>query len=803
MVSLARVDLSPPDPLPQGVPIVNIDPILRCAASPRPAERRTMDVEDLLALFGPAPGSEYGALRLGHIKSDRRMHFSASLRLERLLRREDAHERVVGVMATEVRRAFNELERTHGPMPDPGPVEIRYPGDNENGMLRLTQALRAELEAAGVPTVEPVEVHRFVAGVAWQTMPPTAPAAKRVAVVDFGVVTGTTVNQLIRDAAQGGAERIAAVTLIDQLPEADSGMLGVIRAVSGPDGKADVPTAVRFVTRCSLGGFDAAHCPICATRDKYTDIGNAPNRLRQHAKRLCDVLTPRQHEEIFETVPVDLFNVPVAHEDAVDFLRWRRLLERALRDTAARKDVLDRLVRLASGGAATRLTQRGLIRLLAAEQNWLKLPPLRFTACRTQLALLCENELGKAAPEPRWLRVQALMVLAVVAPEDFVRRLPRLLASALDEQTAVDQLLLDVYRLVRRPSYDTPVGPEQLRASLIRCRDYLERSQAGPDLDVIGDFVQVVKHLILLVDQPRRPLGTSLQSAWARLSEEWCRPVERHHFEGRLLRVRNYVELLKVTDLKREFARAAEDDWEACARLVGERAVGHLRQLRPILIGDHAGEILGPLSQKRLVELSRTDSAVPVALAERLHALAAQPRRPSDDDWQAERRDVLEHINWWHQVFFAAHRFRSESPALLVELLLSAPTSLADVLSSVSATYGAGQITTCTPDPDVRVFCPRPLLYEAVEHVFENARRHRVDDRAEQRFEVSLRRPGLDLASIVVRNTGSRMRATPGKGLGELDRSLRPFGGSLIGVPLARSEWSFEAVITLQIWQEV
>ena len=184
------------------------------------------------------------------------------------------------------------------------------------------------------------------------------------------------------------------------------------------------------------------------------------------------------------------------------------------------------------------------------------------------------------------------------------------------------------------------------------------------------------------------------------------------------------------------------------------------------------------------MELSRTDSVVPVALAERLHALAAQARRSSDENWVAERRAVLELINWWHRVFFATHRPHTESRALLVELLLSAPTSLSDVLRTVSATHRVGQSTIGASDAEVRVFCPRDLLLEAVEHVFDNARRHRTEDHTEQSFEIGLRRPALNLVSLTVRNTGSTPRPTPGNGLDELDRSLRPFGGSLAGAPL-------------------
>ncbi|HEX4789014.1 MAG TPA: ATP-binding protein, partial [Actinospica sp.] len=466
-------------------------------------------------------------------------------------------------------------------------------------------------------------------------------------------------------------------------------------------------------------------------------------------------------------------------------------------------ELLDRLTRPPASGGEPRWSRRALIRLLAAEQHWLKLPPLRFAACREQLAGLCQDELAGPAPGPPWLRVQALMVLAVAAPEDFVQLLPELLALAADEQVVVDQLLLDCYRLVRRPPHDTPVGLEQLRASLIRCGDYLEHSQAGWDHELIEDFVQVVRQLIFLIDQPGRSPEGSTKAAWARLREEWCRPVERHHFESRLLRVRDFVEVLRIVEPDRRLARAAQDDWEACARLVGERAVVYLPRLRPILAGDYVGGILGAQAQKRLVELSRTESAMLPAMAERLHSLAERPWLPGDLDWQAEWQDVLDRINWWHLVFFATHRPNTESPALLVDLLQSTPCSLKDVLESAAAALGGNLAVARGTDLDVQVFCPRALLYETVEHVIKNARRHRHAGAGTQRFEIALRRPGVDWVRISVRNTGSSPRPTPGNGIEELNRSLRPFDASLAAAPIRDGEWTFEAAITLQVWQEV
>jgi hypothetical protein len=812
VLALARIDIKPD--LVDGPPsqITDIDPIMHRPVPRRTAEPPAMDEDALFELCAPQSAGQSSALRLGHFDRPRRMHFSANIDLGRLFRRDDARERVSEAMMAAVLEALGELDRVHGPIQGEDAIAIWYPGSSSNNARTLAWEVQRRLDAAGLPAAPPLAADRAVAGTVWQTLPvaPLAPdssaPAKRVLIIDSGTLSGATTTQLIQHAARNGAERIAAVILLNQFPHHDTGMLGIVGAVHRGDDRtphaaAAIPTEVRFVIDSSIGGLDALDCPICASRNKYADLGRAPLRLREHAEQLRELLKPRSWEKIFQTTSVDLFNVPIAPVDAADYLRWRGLLLRALRQTESRQTVLDLMTGLTQRTATgNRFTRRGLIRLLAAEQHWLKLPPLRFAACRARLAAICVDELGLSAPEPPWLRVQAVVVLSITDPQEFAERLPSLLGSIADEPAVVNQLLLECYRLVRRPSHDSPVDPETLRNSLIRCRDYLEQTQTGWDHELIEDLFHVVRQLISLAEQSRLPRTASAQAAWAGLREDWCRWVQRHHFENGMLRVRSFVEDLENAEPDRELARDAKDDWETCSRQVQERALTFLPELREVLMGQHVGEMFGPRDQKLLVELTRTNTTGLITTTERLYELVRAPWAPGSADWTALRDDVQYRIDWWHQMFFAAHRLDSESPALLVDLLQSAPASLAQALDLATAEFGREAVVERPSDLDLLVFCPAVLLNAAVAHVFANARRHRCTPEP-QRFKVSAQRYGADDIQFGIANSGSAPRGTPGKGLAELDRSLRSFGGSLTAGTRSGDEWSFEAVITLQTWQ--
>ena len=117
--------------------------------------------------------------------------------------------------------------------------------------------------------------------------------------------------------------------------------------------EAQIPVTIRFVAGSGIFAFDAHDCPICATRERYR-LGEeaAPPRLIRHAEMLYDMLRPRELEEVARDSAADLFNVPTVGYEAIDYLRWRGLLLRALRTVSGRQEVIDRLLRTDRRNAA-------------------------------------------------------------------------------------------------------------------------------------------------------------------------------------------------------------------------------------------------------------------------------------------------------------------------------------------------------------------------------------------------------------------------------------------------------------------
>jgi len=794
-------------------PIVDIDPVSLRPAPARAPERLPMSEEELLYWCAPQPESPAGALRIGHIEYARRMHASAAIDLDRMFRRDDARTRITDVLVDSIQRGLARVQHRADPGRSEDAIQIWYPGEARSNAGLLAHAAWTRLTEGGHRVSAPIGVLYPSHGAAWPNGSSGKEQAARprtLLILDYAARSGRTLQELIRHAVRVGAERIVAVVLLDLLPEHDSGMLASLSAVCAEPSStratrgSDVPVTVRFISATSIGALSAHECSLCATREKYADVSEAPLRLRRHVDRLHELLRARRRDELFESAPADLFGVPLLGDDAIDYLRWRGLLRRALHDTGARQEVLDRIAALNQASPDSVWGRRGLTRLLAAEHGWLKLPPLRYSAARTQLARCCLDELDNPAPEPPWLRAQAVMVLAAAAPDRFAALLPDLIELGADEPVVIDQICLEAYRLARRPRHDSPIDLGELRGGLIHCREYLEGARVGLDRPLVEDYVHVVRQLILLTELKPRPRLDDPREAWARLAEEWCEPALRNRFESRLLRVRDFVEDLQVAEPSRERTAAAEADLRECARLVEERVLAFLPRLREILAGDYAADLLGRRDQERFVELSGTSAAGLLGLCERLGTLVREPRRPDDGRWRAQRRELLDRIGWWYNALFATHRPGTDSPAQLVHLVRSVPASVGEVVQAAIEARGLVGATKLSGSLDVPVFCPRDLLAETVGHVLDNARcRFAADsdtDEDEPLFEVSLRRPAPDGVQLVICNSGALPGPEPGRGLAALARALRPFGGWLTGRALGTDGWTYEAVIALRPW---
>jgi adenine/guanine phosphoribosyltransferase-like PRPP-binding protein len=792
--------------------ITDIDPLMLRPEVPAYTEAAPAQEEDLLKWFA-APDM----LRLGHIDDPPHRHYSAFIPLQ-AMRQQAGRDQITDAVLSNVKRVFASIGVRDGDDPVTAtPLTIWYVASDGNAE-RLAEIVHDCLIADGFQVSAATPIPRWTVGDAWAFPTSLGDVMKPlgVLIIHWWAITGSTLLQLVRLAAKSGASWIAAVCVLNQMDDAnDADALRMLRAVSVPEARAytgsvqsvgvsrgawDIPVTIRFVARSSITAFDAHGCPICATRERYRlDDESAPPRLMNHAEVLRDMLRPRELDEVARDSAADLFNVPVTGYEVADYLRWRGLLLRAPQKVRDRQEVIDRL------GALTGQkppeddwTSVGLIRLLAAEQQWLRLPPLYFQSAADLLSQVCVTSFEQLTA-PLWLRTQALMVMSAAVPQRLVELLPRLLASAGNEPVLIDQMLLDCCRLLLRAPGNSPIDVVRLRHNLLECRNYLEEQRAAPDATAAEDHLHAVRNLLTIADYRILSKPQTPQAAWERLSEDLVHPVIRHRLEADLLLVRSFVEDIERVKPTPESARAAEADWDTCARQLEERALANLPPLREILSGDFVSDWLGGRDQRRLLTLARPDVGELRAVTDRLHTLAHGPWRPADPSWQAVRGELLDRINWWNRIFLAAHLTDNELPALLVELIKSAPSKPGTCVARLLDSHRAKATISGTEYDQTDVFCPERLLDQIVAHLLENIEKHRVAG-AICRLHVEYKPPGHDIMQVLVRNSGTAACTPPGRGLKALNDKLTPFGGSLTGQVLAEDEWTFAAVATLPLW---
>lgn len=804
VISLAEVEISARGHKAEaGSAVTDIDPLLLRPEETAPASLAPVQEADLLRWCAADPD----VLRLGHIDGLPHRHFSAFIRLH-ALRRQQTRDRIADAVLSTMDQALAEMDSAGGLRPTA--LAIWYIASDGNAD-RLAQAVKDRLTGQGT-VVSTVPVPRWTAGDAW-AFPgrlSNASGPELVVIIHWWALSGNTILQMVRLAAKSAAGQIVAICMLNQLDPQDAEVLQMLRAVSAPGDTASgdrrsaqqarpVPVAIRFVTVSSISALDAHECPICTTRERYEPADDSvPRRLSRHAELLSDMLRPRDLDEVSRDAAADLFTVPVTSAEAVDYLRWRGLLLSALRRVPERQEVISALSALTASPPGPKWSQNGLIRLLAAEQQWLRLPPLHLGMAKDLIVAVCVQSLEQRAAPP-WLRVQALMVVCAAAPQQFAELLAKLFRLVADEAVLVDQLFLDCWRLLLRPPRDSPVDMDQLRRSLMGCRDFLEERREAGDGTSVDEHLHVVGELITIADDRifRRPKDA--QAAWERLREDLMRPVVRHRLETELLLVRAFVEDIDEVPPTPRSTVSAHAQWDTCARQLEQRALANLPALRDILAGDFVADWFGLPDQRRLLSLARPDVRELRAVAERLRALMRGRWRPGDPGWQTLRRELLDRINWWNHIFLATHIPDRHAPALLVDLVGSAPVRLSDRVAAGLAWHQAEATVTSPDQGDVFVFCPEKLLDQVFGHLLENVRKHRLPG-AHCRLRVDYAPAGPEAVQLALRNSGTMPRRMSGKGLQALNDKLRPFGGSLAGQVLAEDDWTFAAVATLPLW---
>jgi hypothetical protein len=777
--------------------------------------------------------------RLGHVSGPPHKHFSIFVNPGALLS-SSKQEQIVGALLSKVESVIGASNKRLG-WSQSRSISVALwhvsseSDDNDDDKV-LADMVRDYLEGRNFKAADVTAIPRDYADQDWEFPSSVQDLEKPtgVLIVQFWTITGSTIPQLIRLAAKSGASWIAVVCLLNQLNDNKADELLMLRAVTrGAPNESDdtasdaesseVSVATRFVASSGITAFDSGSCPICFTQDQYKlpqDQNDPsqdqydpfeyyiPPRLSSHAKSLRGLLDCRKWQDVSRGRAVDLFNVPTKGIDTVAYLNWRKLLSQARRSVNDHEQVINLLRDLAGEKSVqAEVTSTGLIRLLAAEQQWLRVTPLTSRDATEPLYEICVGNFARIA-QPPWLRIQSLVVVAAAWPDRFVESLQQFMTMARDEAVLVDQMLLDCYRLLLRAPDELTINVLQLRRSLLACRDDLENRLREPEATMTDDHLLAVRSLLAVADYRIITKPMSAQTAWDRLREDLVRPVVRHRLESELLLVRNFVEDCEWVEPSSEAVRAVATDWDTCARNLSEGALVNLPALRDILGGDFVADRFGRQDQQRLLTLAAERGVAQLqTVADRLHTLFRGGHHPEDPSWQAVRHELLERINWWNRIFLAAHVGDQERPALLVELIGSAPVKLSVCMDELLVSHHAQATVRARTWGEGEVFCPKTLLDQVLTHLLENINKHRaLNAEGSCRVEIEYLPRTRNNLQMVVRNSGTKSNSKAGRGLEALNDKLHPFGGALTHQALSEKNpggWTFAATITLPLWHGV
>jgi orotate phosphoribosyltransferase len=826
VIRLAAVSISAPDEPDHFQPI---DPIIGAPVSPVPVRVKPPINQDtyLSAL------KRTSAARIGHIVRAGGRHYTAYVDPTLLFRDNDWAASATELMVNKVkaaRRVLDLVELTGCP------VVILYPGRTGDNIADVAQLLANALRAASIPVENIIQVPRAVFDGKW-TFPASITLPDRplhAVLLDPVCRSGQTTRQLIRLTAIAQVHSVTSFVLLNGLSDAEALALHQTTSVEPVDPRTGrqirnrvLPVSVTFLSRTAVARMPSERCPICRLRRSYAALPPAlPKPLLNHQRILLSALEPHSKDIAFEnTTPIDLLGVSIEQADCIEYLTWRARLNEAVYNTMKRKEVVDAIRPYLGGQSldpdepASDLTGAtdsvggglsrecyALIRLLAAEGNWLKSAPLMFDENSTNVAQVA----ALLVQSPRrieldaLLRCQAAMVFAAADPLRFARDLPEIVRDSADHTQICSQVLLEVVRLLESPRTPNKVT-EKLVEGLIALEDLLGDARTVP---YIAPEIQLPQQVRFLSSIARRKLTgapSNPLAAWSVLRSHHLASVRTHAYDEPvwrlLLRLRNIDGGLFPSD-----PHAAVNDWLVCSDSLAVQALVNLPPLAPIL-----------LSNRVTAQFSDHDAALwhqvvlgnGRALLDDI-SLRIQTIFSLDDDSAVsdtdKASDIAEHVEWWNRFFFSAPSdgVSQRRDAVLVRLLEQCPTSLPAVLEEAFQDSNCEINSPDMPyDNAMLVFCANDLLSNLFMHIRLNAHNTRIPG-AEQDFEILINKDGPDHLRVVVKNSASDpLRSTgSGQGLTNLAADLDGFGAEFVDATAALP-MTYAVGVRLRRWRTV
>lgn len=854
IVNLVELDIIIPEPQLAD----NIDPVLR-----EPIHRSSHESDhtyeippDRLLTWCR---EQDGTLCFGHIERSIGRHFTTYLNAKKLIQegssyREEILDRFVAHVLEWIRQLRPKIKQATKEYAVP--IEIWYPGAISDFAGVTASKVAEKLQKhVGIEVKDLRGIRRAACAGRWVFPQQVEPVCKNahVFIFDWGSMTATTVQQMMRLAAEAGAISVKAVVFLSQMPIEDEMVLCRIPAIKGVKrvhvrtggkpmqqaslpfqnsvkeaGKPEIqtkeeviPAQVVFLSSLRMNFYPPRECPICTVRETLgNDERLCPTEfLKDHIIGTSASLKAREREEVFREAQRDLYGVPLKAEDITDLVELKQQLETALRSTEKRHAISTDLKNLEQATDQHSLVAKiAWIRLLATEAIWLKLPPLRFEELRKVVAQIALDIImvRDKWPVDHRLKHQGIIILRAASKEDFVAEFPRILHSCIGERSLVQELFYQIFTLLRKSYHHyLPGALDRILGSLGKCHEYL--LGLADDNSSYLEYIHTVSRLIQSTEFLHSRSGLKAltpRESWIMLKKRYQAPMASHHgVIGRMFDVLIPLQEASSGELpKKDDWKVALEAWGECYGFLSANVLPFLPALQKVLLGEHFAARMELDELEFLASVMEEDIPFRGSLiSDLLYDFVCDPQSSTRVDKLERCKHMVER---WYKFFLRAG-VGEKQPGLptarLLEFMESCPCTLKNVIkSAVRQMQRRGysfEISNIESDElDIQIFCAKELVSETISHIIQNAAEskhadpERVKDHPCIEFGVSWSDGARDQLILRILNDGTMPIQPAGQGLRSLNAKLEAFGAQVIGKPLYRQIWSYKAEIIFVRW---
>lgn len=647
-----------------------------------------------------------------------------------------------------------------------------------------------------------------------------------ILIIDWGALTGFSVMQMIRFAAETGAKRIFVCIFLSQLPLGEESFLKLIHKLivnrkietfkSTSAGQLEISfepdqfehieisASVRFLARFPIEVYENEHdCPVCQMsniliEDYPTDF------LANSSKQILDRFRTRTRDEIYDKETEDFLTC----NDAIAMSNFRGKLVSALSSTRSREKIMDEIIRLHNIANEDNLfsLQEVLpyLTFLSVEKQWLNRPPLYSKDLRK---LIAEIALKIAINNNLKIkdRLSAIIVLRAAFKRMFAENLHAVFASTpfssqKDSAEFIGQLLYDAFTYIQRPYHQSKEIFQPMLENLNRIMKDVHQKKINlltPEIEETIYSLQM--HTQVNFDRAGIKHLTTAE-AWGKLRKEFLDTCSSHR------RIPTFARHLKpgphggaIDKAIKELEQSAPQIktiklhesvigwlsrlgkfWTPCCNFLDRKVLLYLSKLTDVLQCGDSNITLDSTVVNELMDLIKNQPLGESRFSKIIKRISDNSYEiPIKEDWEYFK----EKSKWFTECILGPWNpgDGSERPRL-IDFILSAPVSVQDAVqeayNSMAHELPDHKIDVKQIPEDALVFCTEPVFILTIHLLLGNIQKHWDKITTPINIVIAYEAErGIGRLSIL--NNGTELSDDPGKGHVNIRKEIRPFGARL------------------------